>query len=187
MLDDATPASNSWLKRWGPGRLILIGLVCVVGLPLLGLGILMPNLCRSRETANRVKCASNERQIGQAIELYAKEHGGKFPDTLADLLLTQDMTAEVFVCPSSNGEKALGNTVEEQAKNLVAPKSLSYIYLGKGLTTAAAADTPVLYEDLMDHDDDGANVLFADGHVEWNSRKGLPAIIPSIAVPEKGR
>src|SRR5580658_187998 len=33
--------------------------------------ILIPSLSRARETANRVKCASNMRQIGQAILLYS--------------------------------------------------------------------------------------------------------------------
>jgi prepilin-type processing-associated H-X9-DG protein len=168
-------------------RIILISLCSIIGLPLLLFGVLAPSLCRSSETANRVKCASNERQIGQALDLYAKEHAGRYPDTLAELLTTQDITPEVFICPSGNGEKAPGATPEEQANNLIAPKNLSYIYLGKGLTTSANPDTPILYEDLDNHDDDGANVLFTDGHVEWFSRKGLSAIIPSIPAPKRAK
>jgi hypothetical protein len=36
---------------------------------------------RARETANRVKCASNLRQIGQAILLYSNENRGAYPRT----------------------------------------------------------------------------------------------------------
>jgi prepilin-type processing-associated H-X9-DG protein len=37
---------------------------------------------RSRETANRVKCGSNLRMIGQAILLYANENKGNYPRTI---------------------------------------------------------------------------------------------------------
>lgn len=40
---------------------------------------------RSREQANRIKCASNLRQIGQAILIYANENRGAFPRTLFDM------------------------------------------------------------------------------------------------------
>ena len=44
----------------------------------------------------------------------------------------------------------------------------------------------MLYEDLEDHDNDGSNVLFADGHVEWYGRKEL-AQLPGVKVqPIKG-
>ena len=106
------------------------------------------------EVANRVKCASNLRMVGQAILLYSNENRGVFPrvtlnvanpaptwgtpyegnpklgpvdakkssmfiekesDALPKpndvtaamflLLRTQDITPEVFTCPSSNAEK----------------------------------------------------------------------------------
>jgi len=98
----------------------------------------------AREQANRVKCASNLRQIGQGLQMYANENKGNFPRTffkvgskvIADntgyndpnsfdptgkgagkvgennvcsslflLLKTQDLTSEVFICPSSQGER----------------------------------------------------------------------------------
>src|SRR5688500_17184006 len=36
---------------------------------------------RSREPAIRIKCASNLRQIGQAMQIYANANGGEFPRT----------------------------------------------------------------------------------------------------------
>ena len=159
----------------------IVSVIVVIGLPLLLLGVFAPSLCRSRETANRVKCASNERQIGMAIGLYAESHGGKYPDRLEDLLLTQDVTSELFCCPSSNDEKASGETPAEQAANLSTPHHLSYLYLGKGLTTSSPPDTVVLTETPSNHDDDGGNVLFADGHVEWFNRKELEKLVPPLA------
>src|SRR5206468_3025296 len=50
---------------------------------LLGMGL--PAMSKSRESANRVKCASNLRQIHQGMILYANERKGKFPDTVEEL------------------------------------------------------------------------------------------------------
>jgi len=129
----------------------LVELLVVIGIIALLISILLPSLNRARETANRVKCGSNMRQIGQAILLYANENKGNYPrtryvpgagitttvtgtydavnnanprdpfiDNQTDndviksiflLIRTQDITPEVFVCPSSNDEKDTYGTV----------------------------------------------------------------------------
>jgi len=58
----------------------------VVGLVLIGLAgtFLLPTRSGSREMANRTYCASNLRQIGQAIMLYANENRGAYPQLRTD-------------------------------------------------------------------------------------------------------
>jgi len=127
----------------------LVELLVVIGIIALLISILLPSLNRAREQANRIKCASNLRQIGQSIQIYANENKGAFPRTYFDpatatnggvpaaavlqnsgrdsdnpftggagpaancttsaffmILKTGDLTPEVFVCPSSQGERA---------------------------------------------------------------------------------
>src|SRR5438105_1544867 len=63
----------------------LIELLVVIGILVLLASFLMPSLCSSRETANRVKCASNLRQIGQALLLYANDNHGEYPRMAASV------------------------------------------------------------------------------------------------------
>lgn len=157
-------------------------LVWVVGIVVVGgmlISAMLPSLCRSSETANRVKCGSNLRQIGQAIGLYAQEHGGQYPPSLAVLFSTEDITAEVMICASSNDEKSVAADMKGVEAEVAAAEAnspghrhcLSYVYVGKGLTAKSATDkTIVAYERLENHAGQGVNVLFGDGRVEFFSK-----------------
>jgi prepilin-type processing-associated H-X9-DG protein len=171
------------------GKGLAIAGLCVGGFSLLMSGcmisILLPSLNRARETANRVKCASNMRQIGQALLLYGNENRGQYPPTLDLLLKTQDIDSTVFVCPSSNDTAAPGATAAQQAGSLNSGGHLSYIYLGRGMTYNSPADAPVLYEPLTNHSNDGTNVLFGDGHVSWLTRQQAAATLKGkISAPQ---
>jgi prepilin-type processing-associated H-X9-DG protein len=207
------------------------------------------------EISNRVKCASNLRQIGQAILLYSNENRGAYPRTLWDLnkieptwgtpyeanpklgaskkadpfdpknsdvapspndvtaamfllLRTQDITSEVFICPSTGLDKfgfgggkntALHWTNWPGNKGIADHLSYSYqnpyptkgaIARGWKLNNSISAEFAIVAdmnpgidalikvpltagEDAVrignspNHGGEGQNVLYGDGHVEF--------------------
>ena len=163
---------------WGVVALAVGGAGLLVVLLVL---LLLPPLNRAREQTNRVKCASNMRQIGQAVFIYASVNRGQFPDRL-DRLLPYAGSA-VFVCPSCNHTPAPGATPQIQATNLYKPGHLSYVYVGAGMTTAGFANTSttvVLHEPLTNHGD-GVNVLYADGSVVFLPRGAAMTMMATLA------
>ncbi len=176
-------------RRWVP-RGLLTAVAVVGGLALL-VSILLPNLCKSRETANRAKCASNLHQIGLAILLYQQDHAGQYPDTLGRLVENEQIGAEVFVCPSSNDEKSPADKPEAIAADIDAGPAkhhCSYLYFGRGLTDKTVADTTVIACDVPDdHDRDGVNVLYGDGHADWEMPWKVIRLLPPGTIPDDAR
>lgn len=140
-----------------------------VGSAAIGTSILLPSLNRARETANRVKSASNLKQIGVGILLYSNENKNQYPPSLAELVKTQDLPFPIFDNPRGGNDLSqppqdVFNDADRLAQFVV--ENSDYIYVGAGLTNSANAETIVAYEN-PDFVDDGINILFADGHVEF--------------------
>ena len=59
----------------------LIELLVVIAIIALLIGILLPSLSAARVTAKRVVCASNMRQIGIGLMMYADDNDGRLPES----------------------------------------------------------------------------------------------------------
>ncbi len=146
-----------------------------VGYLALVVSIMIPSLSRAREMANRVKCASNMRQIGQAMLLYANQNKGAYPPDLTTLAKADGtLSTNMFVCPSGN------DTPAPDWAHLASGGHLSYIYVGNGMNTAAVPNAVLLYENPAEHGGDGMNVLFGDGHVEYENGGQTKRIVQQL-------
>lgn len=219
----------------------LVEVLVVMALIVVAIAYFIPWQTRSTGCSNRVKCASNLRQIGQALLLYANDHKGAYPrmkvsagpdriptwgtgvnsaDEQAEndvtgamflLLRTQDITSEVFTCPSSTAEKDAyggGTNAPINRWNFTdVKKNLSYALqnpyasdsaikagwkwdntlgaeyavaadLGPGVKgdndnvfqpTSTSSAKDIRQANTHNHDQDGQNILYGDGHVAWES------------------
>jgi prepilin-type processing-associated H-X9-DG protein/prepilin-type N-terminal cleavage/methylation domain-containing protein len=72
----------------------LVELLVVIGIISVLIGILLPTLKGARRQANLVQCASNQRNLIQACQMHAQEHGGYLP--LAGSIVMDPMGPGMF-------------------------------------------------------------------------------------------
>jgi hypothetical protein len=144
--------------------------------------IIIPSQGRPREPAQRVKCASNLRQISQGLQMYANDNGGRFPTDLGVLLIHEDLTSEVMICPSSDDDRAAGPTTQAVAAAVVSiRRHCSYVYVGAGLSAQTATERHIVaHEYLSNHANAGMNVLYGDGTVSWLEKAEAQRVLSEL-------
>src|SRR5688572_7526528 len=141
------------VRRVGRARVVraftLVELLVVIGIIALLVAILMPALGKAREQAKRTQCASNLRNIGQSMFIYAGQNKGKLPqhnggsnwlwdlpNATRDTLLLSGNVRDTLYCPSNDRQN-----VDELWNYSSAYTVLGYYFMIKrpGVTTGPLA------------------------------------------------
>ncbi|MEM8873066.1 MAG: hypothetical protein AAGD32_02300 [Planctomycetota bacterium] len=127
---------------------------------------------KARPSAQRVKCASNLRQLAVEAILYAEDHG-QLPPDLQTIFDRRVLNGYVFTCPHDHGD----NLDPSVGEPLLFGVNTNYVYLGRGLTNKESAGLLLATEPISNHSGKGANVLMNDGTVEFLELKKLKAVL----------
>lgn len=172
------PGENKWgpnpagvpsSTHYGVGRRIfclLETLLLLIGLPLLfGAAyntMIAPAIEQADEYNRRTQCTKNLKTIGDAIKVYASDHGGRFPPDLHTLRHRNYLRDDAICrCPSSS-------------------RSEGYIYLGKGVAEGDESALPLLIDfpdnhviDNSDRQERFVHILYKGGHVIGHKLKNF--------------
>lgn len=183
--DDSSPPPRSKRK--------LIPYAIALAIILMLAGMLIPSLSAAREKARRASCNCSLKQLGLAFRLYSGDHGDMYPSDASwtvlgsyALLTNNYMTAlKTWICPSDNcGPGGCGMFGGKLTVNPFVKTNVGYAYNGFGLSEKVQPDTPIAGDrtsadirssepyrgNTRTHKEDGGNLLYADGHVEWRKK-----------------
>lgn len=125
--------------------------------PGLWAAVFLPAMLQENNAADQMNSASNLRQIGQGMLLYANENKGNYPPDFKTLLTTQDLTEDVLHSPFS--ENPTG-------------EDMVYLYF-EGMDNTLNAQVVIAYDGAALLSEDGTNILYGDGHVDWQTLEGF--------------
>ena len=146
----------------------------ILMIPLL-LAILLPSLFKARNTAQRVACASNLKQLGTGMILYANDNKYRFPtpSQWCDLLKNNGYTFDkVLLCPL-NPKGRSSYAVNPNATNTNCPGDMVLLFETSDGWNKYGGPEIANFEN---HKGDGLNVIFVNSDVRFVKPKDVNSL-----------
>ncbi len=195
------------------GGFTLVELLVVIAIIAVLAAILFPVFSRARAAARRVDCASNLKQLGLALQMYASDYDGLIPQTFGaphhmiwrdDLgptahgrLMPYVKNLSIFYCRTATGVKETSNPGGAGWGGGKGGAWCNYLYRNAQANSSIVLDENEGLAMMMDynnpgesasqsfsHNQDFVNVLWGDGHVKGYDNRDRALSIEQHAVSD---
>jgi len=178
------PEPNA-LAPVGSRTKVLLGAI-IVALLIAGMLGAQHHLRAVHRSTRQTMCVHNLKFLSASLKAYADDHGGRFPDRLAELWPEYIVNLQDLICPEvqviCRRKYGVPHPYPEDPNPDTIERLSSYIYV-PGYTTEDPADTVVAYEKEDNHFGRGRSLLYLDGRGAWEPPENWENGPPNTTLP----